>query len=93
MARPPVEVYRRFRITYSLHLQIIRESQANSQEASRNLLLVARLTYSSTLMMVAVPFSETSVDLYRTARRNIPESNILQNHRSENLKSEEIGTS
>jgi hypothetical protein len=69
-----VEVYRRFGITYNLHLQIIKELQANNQEASKNVLLVSCLTYSSTLKMEAVRSSEAPIDFYRTTLHCIPES-------------------
>jgi hypothetical protein len=38
-------------------------------------------------MMEAVSTSETSVNLYETKRRNIPEDIHLHTHRRENLKS------
>jgi hypothetical protein len=40
------------------------------------------------LMMKAVNTSETSVNLYQTTRRNIPEDIHLRNRRRENLKSQ-----
>jgi hypothetical protein len=39
------------------------------------------------LMMEAVSTSKTSVNIYQTARRNIPEDSHLHNLRRENLKS------
>jgi hypothetical protein len=38
------------------------------------------------LMMEAVSTSETSVNIYQTARRNIPEETRLHTRRCENLK-------
>jgi hypothetical protein len=37
-------------------------------------------------MMEAVTSSETSVSIYQTTRRNIPEDGHLNTHRRENLK-------
>jgi hypothetical protein len=37
--------------------------------------------------MEAICFSETSVDMQRTAQRYVPEDSTLHNHRCENLKS------
>jgi hypothetical protein len=42
------------------------------------------------LMMAAVSTSETLVNLYHTARRNIPEDSHLRTHRRENRKSHRI---
>jgi hypothetical protein len=39
------------------------------------------------LVAVAATTSETSINLYQTKRRNIPEDNHLHNRRRENLKS------
>jgi hypothetical protein len=56
----------------------------------RRLLVTANVVPSSSilvaLIMEAPSTSETSV-LTRITRRNIPEDDILQNHRRENLKS------
>jgi hypothetical protein len=43
--------------------------------------------FSSTLKMEAISSSEKSVETQQTTRRHIPEDDILQNHRCENLKS------
>jgi hypothetical protein len=48
-------------------------------------LLVAYLDCSSTLWMETVHSSETSVNLYRTLQRHIPEDSIFHGHRCENL--------
>jgi hypothetical protein len=49
-------------------------------------LLVLAEIISSTLKMEAICSYETSVAT-QTARRHIPEDDVLHNHRSENLKS------
>jgi hypothetical protein len=41
-------------------------------------------------MMEAVSTSETSVNFYQTARRNIPEDSHLHTRRRENLKSHQL---
>jgi hypothetical protein len=41
-------------------------------------------------MMEAVSTSETSVNFYQTARRNIPEDGHLLTHSRDNLKSHQI---
>jgi hypothetical protein len=46
--------------------------------------------YSSTLIMEAARFSETSVDSVRTTWSYIPEDRTLHNHRCENFKSNNI---
>jgi hypothetical protein len=54
------------------------------------LLVTANVVSSSpvlfTLMMEAIPFSETSA-LTRATRHNVPEDGILHKHRRENIKS------
>jgi hypothetical protein len=55
----------------------------------RRLLVTARIPSSPiliTLMMEELRSSETSV-ITRVQRRNVPEDNIIQSHRRENLKS------
>jgi hypothetical protein len=42
------------------------------------------------LMMEAVSLSETSLNFYRAARRNIPEDSNLHIRRRENLKSRHV---
>jgi hypothetical protein len=48
--------------------------------------IVPRSLFVFTLLMAAIPSSETSV-LTRDMRRNIPEDSSLHSHRRENLKS------
>jgi hypothetical protein len=43
------------------------------------------------LMMEAISTSETWVNFYQTARRNIPEDSYLHTRRQENLKSNLLG--
>jgi hypothetical protein len=48
------------------------------------------LHHQGALVMEALSTSETSVDFYHTARRNIPEESHLHAHRRENLISHMI---
>jgi hypothetical protein len=48
---------------------------------------VSCFAYYSTLKMEGQCSSETTVDLQRTIRREIPDERTLHNHRYENLKS------
>jgi hypothetical protein len=80
----PIEGIQRFRETYRVHFQVLRESQ----EISLCLPVGAiSLAYSSILKMDAVFSPETSVNLYRILRRHIQENSTLHSHRCQNLKS------
>jgi hypothetical protein len=46
------------------------------------------LAYSSTLKTVAIHYSRTSIDFYRTTRRHFPEVRTHHNHSCENLNSQ-----
>jgi hypothetical protein len=70
-----VEVYRVFGDAYCLHLQSkrVKEAKARFSHVARSVcfFLVACLTYSPTLKMEAVCFSETLVNFYQPTRRYI----------------------
>jgi hypothetical protein len=78
----PIEFRRRFGGTYCLHLQSRRVNQATKEtggnrQSSAFFWLVPLLAYYSTLMMQVVRSSETSLNFYRTIRRQTPEYSIL----------------
>jgi hypothetical protein len=48
--------------------------------------LLASLPYSYTLNMEAAYSSEISIYIYQSTRRDVSDNDILQSHRSENIK-------
>jgi hypothetical protein len=76
-----------FKLVAAPKLIVLNDEYYNPGIKSKDILLKMAII---ALMMEAVSTSETSVNIYQTAGRNIPEDSHLHTRRRENLKSHQV---